>query len=126
MREDEAAIMIDGQMIASDLKDFDGTLEEMISEGWRLAKRNATFAYDENLQQRAGLAGVMIMLKESERHEEYARISKELEFWKAMGAAQSGVPVDFGRLLEEFDTDEAIGISKLWNDFKREGDPERA
>ncbi len=118
----EASIMIDGGMVAKDLLEFEGTLEEMILEGWRLVKRNAIFAHDENLQQRAGLAGVMIFLKEADRHEEYRRIEKELEFWKAMSAAISGVPVDFGRLLAEHDEDEVIGISKLWNEFKEESE----
>ena len=116
----EASIIIDGGIVAGDLKDFEGTLEEMILEGWRIVGRNAVFAHDENLKQRAGLAGVMMALKTADRHDEYRRIEKELEFWKAMSAATSGVPVDFGRLLDEHDPDEAIGIAKLWAEFQEE------
>lgn len=116
----EASIMIDGGMVAKDLLEFEGTLEETILEGWRLVKRNAIFAHDENLQQRAGLAGVMIFLKDAERHEEYRRIEKELEFWKAMTAATSGVPVDFGQLLQKHKPEDVIGLSKLWGEFQKE------
>lgn len=120
MEELQATIMIDGQMVASQLAEFEGSLEDLILEAFRLAKKSPTFATTEELQQRAGLAGVLIMLKESERHEEYARVEKELAFWKAMSAAQGGVPVDFGRLLSDFDEKDAVGLAKIWDEFRKE------
>lgn len=120
MNEFDASIMIDGQVVASKLKEFEGDLKEMVTEAWRLAFRSATFAHTEVLKQKAGLAGVLIVLKDSERHEDYERITQELNFWKAMGAAESGVPVDFEQLLTGFNKDEAVGLSKLWLDFMKE------
>ena len=120
MNEFEASIMIDGGVVAGELSEFDGDLKAMIKEAWRLVFRHAIFAHDENLKQRAGLAGVLIALKERGDDEDYARITKELDFWKAMNAAQGGVPVDFGQLLGGFDSHEAVGIAGLWDEFKKE------
>lgn len=126
MNEFEASIMIDGGQVASRLKEFEGDLKAMIKEAWRLVFRHAIFAHDENLKQRAGLAGVLLALKERGDDEDYARVTKELDFWKAMSAAESGVPVDFGQLLGGFDSHEAIGISGLWDEFKKERDAQQA
>jgi len=120
MNEFEASIMIDGQVVANKLVDFEGDLQEMITEAWRLVFQSATFAHSEVLKQKAGLAGVLLALRESNRHEDYERVNKELAFWKAMSAAESGVPVDFGQLLGQIDPEEAVGLSKLWTDFMKE------
>lgn len=122
MNEYEASITIDGGQVASRLKDFEGDLKEMIIEAWRLVYRSAIFAHTDELKQRAGLAGVLIALKESERHEDYERIDRELQFWKSMSAATSGVPVDFGQLLGQWEEDgvEAVGLSNLWLEFQKE------
>lgn len=120
MEELEATLMIDGQLVASALSEFDGTLEEMILESWRLAEKHATFATTEELRQRSGLAGVMIALKKTGDDESYYRVEKELEFWRAMTAATSGVPVDFDRLLADHDESDVVGLAKLWREFKAE------
>ena len=120
MNEFEASVMIDGQVVASKLREFEGDLGEMVTEAWRLAFRSATFAHSEVLKQKAGLAGVLIVLKDSERHEDYGRITQELQFWKGMSAAESGVPVDIGQLIAGIDTKQVIGLAGLWTEFIKE------
>ncbi|MBA7542921.1 hypothetical protein ES705_35246 [subsurface metagenome] len=73
------------------------------------------------MKQRAGLAGVLMILKDREEHELYAKVERELTFWKAMNAATTGVPVDFARVAEEFgDPEDTIGISDCWNQVMEE------
>jgi DNA-binding sugar fermentation-stimulating protein len=122
MERFEAAITIDGQQVAGHLDDFEGTLEEMILEGWRYVSKVAIFAHSDELKQRAGLAGVMLVLLKQERHDEFKRIRQELDFWKALSAATSGVPVDFEAVFASVDPDDAVGLSKLWNQFQKEGE----
>lgn len=122
MEEIEAVITIDGSQIRAALeKTPSEPLDELVKEAFRLAFKHSIFAHNDELKQRTGLAGVMMVLKDREEHELYGRVEKELRFWKAMSAAASGVPVDFGRLLDEFgDGEDTIGISDCWNQVMEE------
>ena len=118
----QAAIIVDGGSIRNALEEIPSEpIKELIKEAFRQAYKRAVFAHSDELKQRAGLAGVMMVLKDRGEHDLYGRVEKELRFWKAMGAAASGVPVDFGQVMAEFgDSEDAIGLSDCWNQVMKE------
>lgn len=122
MEEAEAVVVIDGAQVRNGLKEMPSEpLDELVKEAFRQACDHAIFAYSEGMKQRAGLAGVLMILKDREEHELYAKVERELTFWKAMNAATTGVPVDFARVAEEFgDPEDTIGISDCWNQVMEE------
>ena len=64
------------------------------------------------------VGAVMVEATEGEKE----RINIDLKFLKAMSSAASGVPVDFGRLIDELgegSAEKAVGLRKLWDDVKR-------
>jgi len=93
-------------------------LEERLKVAMRAAL-NHWLVIDEEGQFRMAVGAVMIEATE----EEQKRIEVDLKFLRALSSAASGVPVDFGRLMEELKEDgapEAIGLRKLWDDVKAE------
>ena len=55
--------------------------------------------------------------------EEQERMNVDIKFLSALSSAASGVPVDFGRLIEELGENGAakpVGLRKLWDEVKME------
>ena len=83
------------------------------------AALNHWLVIDEESQFTMAVGAVMMDATEEEKE----RINVDLKFLKAMSSAASGVPVDFGRLMEELGEDsatKAVGLRKLWDDVKKE------
>ncbi len=89
-----------------------GTVEEKLTAAFNVARNHWMFL-DKNIQQKAGIGAVMMSIEKG--GEDFRRIEKELHLHNALGAASSGIPVDFGAMLENTDEDlKPVGIAKLW------------
>lgn len=94
-------------------------LEERLKVAMRAALKHWLIP-DEESQFKMAIGAVLIEATEEEKK----RMNLDLKFLGAMSAAVSGVPVDFGRLVEEMGEDsltKAIGLRKLWDEVKKEG-----
>ena len=94
------------------------SLEERLKVAMRGAL-NHWLVTDEDGQFKMAIGAVMVEATEVERE----RIEIDLKFLKALSSAASGVPVDFGRLIEELGEDSAdksVGLRKLWDEVKSE------
>lgn len=93
-------------------------LEERLKVAMRGAL-NHWLVLDEESQFKMAVGAVMAEATEEERE----RINIDLKFLRAMSSAAGGVPVDFGRLMEEVGEDnvaKAVGLRKLWDEVKAE------
>lgn len=96
--------------------------EQPIEDRLKFAMRKALghwLVIDEESQFKMAIGAVMVSATEEERE----RINIDLKFLRAMSSAASGVPVDFGRLVEELGKDsgtKAVGLRKLWDEVKAE------
>lgn len=77
------------------------------------AARDHHMVTDEVTQFRGAVGAVL--LDPLTTDEEKRRLEREINVLRALGAAQSGVPVNFGALLPEEDY-EPIGILKIWHE----------
>ncbi len=94
------------------------SLEERLKVAMRGAL-NHWLVIDEEGQFKMAVGAVMVEASDEERE----RISIDLKFLGAMSAASTGIPVDFGRLIEELgedSADKAVGLRKLWDEVKAE------
>lgn len=93
-------------------------LEERLKVVMRAALKH-WLVLDEESQFKMAIGAVLAEATEEERE----RINIDLKFLRAMSSAASGVPVDFGRLMEELgeeSADKAVGLRKLWDEVKAE------
>lgn len=96
--------------------------KQPLKERLKVAMRAALehwLVLDEENQFKMAIGAVLIEATE----EEQERINIDLKFLKAMSSAAGGVPVDFGRLMEELGEDgatKAVGLQKLWGEVKAE------
>lgn len=93
-------------------------LEERLKVAMRRALKH-WLVFDEEGQFKMAVAAVMVEATEDERE----RLNTEVKFLAAVSSAVSGVPVDFGRLMEEMGedaADKAVGLRKLWDEVKAE------
>jgi len=93
-------------------------LEERLKVAMRRAL-NHWLVLDEESQFKMAVGAVLVEATEDERE----RLNTEVKFLAAMSSAASGVPVDFGRLMEELGedaADKAVGLRKLWDEVKAE------
>ncbi len=94
-------------------------LEERLKVAMRRALKH-WLVFDEEGQFKMAVGAVLIEATE----EEQKRMNLDLKFLLTISAAVSGVPVDFGRLVEEMGEDsptKAVGLRKLWDEVKKEG-----
>ena len=80
---------------------------------------NHWLVIDEESQFKMAIGAVMVEATEEERE----RIETDLKLLRALSSAASGVPVDFGRLMEGLrggDSPKPVGLRKLWDDVKKE------
>lgn len=68
----------------------------------------------ENDKIMSAVVASMSLMKEEDKK----RLKKELDFFKSLGAASDGVPVDFASLMEQMGEFEPIGIRKIWEGTK--------
>lgn len=68
---------------------------------------------DENEQFRGALAAILTLAD----NEYKPRVERTIELQKALSAAASGVPVDFGSALESSDI-EPVPLMKWWHEIK--------
>ena len=52
--------------------------------------------------------------------DETEKIEAEVRVLKALNAAISGIPVDFGAVLNEANIEDPVGINGIWLDVKKE------
>ncbi|MGA2669975.1 MAG: hypothetical protein ABSF21_00940 [Dehalococcoidia bacterium] len=94
-------------------------LEERLKVAMRAAL-NHWLVTDEEGQFRMAVGAVMIEATEEER----GRIETELKFLRGLSSAISGVPVDFGRLMEQLqkakESHKLVGLKNLWDEVKAE------
>lgn len=93
-------------------------LEERLKVVMRAAL-NHWLVLEEEGQFKMAVGAVMVEATEEERE----RMEIDLKFLRAMSSAASGVPVDFGRLIEELverSEVKAVGLRKLWDEVKAE------
>lgn len=93
-------------------------LEERLKVTMRAAL-NHWLVLDEEGQFKMAVGAVMVEATE----EEQERMNIDIKFLRALSSAASGVPVDFGRLIEELGEDsaaKAVGLRKLWDEVKAE------
>ncbi|MHC4424332.1 MAG: hypothetical protein ACYSWR_06665 [Planctomycetota bacterium] len=64
---------------------------------------------DEDLKFNAAIAAIYLVVDEDTQE----RVKKEITFLRSLNAASSGVPVNFGALLED-DEIKVIGLQKYW------------
>jgi hypothetical protein len=69
---------------------------------------------NEDIQIKAAIAGVLMICNEEDK----ARITRELDFWTALSAAISGIPVDMAQVLAGQEGYEPIGLRRLWEEVK--------
>lgn len=94
------------------------SLEERLKVTMRAAL-NHWLVLEEESQFKMAIGAVMVEATEEERE----RINIDLKFLRALSSAASGVPVDFGRLVEELGEEsasKAVGLRKLWDEVKAE------
>ena len=88
-------------------------LEERLKVAMKAAL-NHWLVTDEESQFKMAVGAVMVEATE----EEQERLNIELKFTGALSATTTGIPVDFGRLIEEFgegSAEKVVGLSKLWD-----------
>lgn len=90
-------------------------VEEQIKTAYKAAM-NHWLITNEGEQQRCALAAVMI----DADFETQESIKKELKFFEAINAASSGIPVDFGAMLDNLGESKTFGIARLWDEAKKE------
>ena len=98
--------------------DTNQPLEERLKVAMRGALKH-WLVFDEEGQFKMAVGAVLAEATE----EEVERINVDIKFLNAMSSAASGVPVDFGRLIEELGEDsaaKAVGLGKLWDEVKAE------
>jgi len=113
----ENSIMIGIAELRADV-DPNQSLEERLKVAMRSALKH-WLVFDEEGQFKMAIGAVMVEATE----EEQERIKIDIKFLGALSSAASGVPVDFGRLIEELGEDsatKAVGLRKLWDEVKAE------
>jgi hypothetical protein len=84
------------------------SLEDRCRASMKAAKGH-WMVLDEDMQFKGAIAAVLETANDEETH----RITSELEVLKALSAAMSGVPVDFGSVAP---AENAVGLSKIWRE----------
>ena len=112
------AIILSASIIKKELeRSKPKDLDEMIKAAMSLAKKDSCtwmLASDDH-KFKAGIGAVLLLADDEDKE----RIEKELNFFKALGAASSGVPVNFSALINQFGDDfEPIGLRKYWEEAK--------
>jgi hypothetical protein len=105
-----AIVMTEARAAAENEETFEGKL--------RAAMKSAAHHWmvlDEPTQQQGALAAVLDLV--GPESDEGRRIQHEMKIHRALQAASSGIPVDFGAMLEG-DAPEPIGLAKLWTEAK--------
>ncbi len=110
----EAGIMIGITELRHDV-DSKQPLEERLKIVMKKAL-NHWLVLDEESQFKMAVGAVLAEATE----EEQERINIELRVLKALSAAISGVPIDWGNLVADEDRDKTIGLSGLWREVKAE------
>lgn len=71
---------------------------------------------------RCAVGCTLLLLMDDDRHEEKLLLERELSVLAALNAAATGVPVDFGRVLEHpEDAEKFAGILRIWQEIRDSG-----
>lgn len=106
----EARMAVERAVAADPTLDLEGRLRAAFA-----VTRNHWMVTNEDERFRTGVGGVLVTATDAG---EKARIEAELASLRALSAAMSGVPVDFGAVLS--DKPEPIGMLAIWREG-REG-----
>lgn len=88
------------------------SLEDRLRAAFEVT-RHHWLVTDEDTQFRAGIGGVLLTADDDEK----ARIQAELQTLQTLGAAMSGVPVDFGGIGAD-DAPKPIGMLGIWREMR--------
>lgn len=114
----ENAIVISASFIKRRLEEGSFETAEEIIKAAMVAARdggNTWLLGSDDDKIKAAVVAAHPFLKE----EDQIRLKQELDFFMALGAATSGVPVDFGAVLDGVAEDiKPIGLRKIWEETK--------
>lgn len=112
-----AGVAIAATTIAPNL-DRDAPLEQRVRAAMRLALNDdaATFLCTDDQRFRGAVGAVLLCCSEEERQ----RVTNALDALKALSAAISGVPVDFGAVLAPQADDPPLPLLGIWHETKQE------
>lgn len=103
-------ILVEIQMLQARMKRH---AEKNLESRLKVAMRESQvcdWVRDEDDRFRVAVGAVLLDANDEERE----LINNELRFLQALSAAVGGIPVDMGRVLNNFDSDKAIGLRALW------------
>ncbi len=105
-------IQIGVQFILPRITEVEGT-EAKLREAMKCADESCWMSVNEEYNFKAAVGAVLVDIGID--HEDYPRITRELEILRGLGAASSGVPVDFGALLEGAVGHKPFGLTRMWS-----------
>ena len=112
----ENAIVISASFIRKRLEEGSFETAEETVKAAMVAARNSSNTWmlgSDDDKFKAAVVAAHPFLKE----EDQTRLKQELDFFKVLGAATSGVPVDFSAVLAGVDEDiKPLGLMKLWKE----------
>lgn len=91
-------------------KNPEATVEDRLRAAYATT-RHHWLVTDEDTRMRAGVGGVLLTCSPEEK----ARIEAELRALRSFAAAASGIPVDFGALIDE-EAPAPIGLMRIWRE----------
>ena len=74
----------------------------------------------EEMRLRCAIGVLLVTLVKHKRHEDKARVDRELLAVNALSAATQGVPVDFSRVIDEDDANDWVGLVRIWQEVRRD------
>lgn len=94
---DEASLGIGVQLIQNDINPED-SIEDRFKTAFRCARDGRIFfAYDDDTLYRCGIGAVYVGATDEEKQ----RIDSELRLLRGLASATSGVPVDWGAMMDQ-------------------------
>lgn len=93
--------------------DKNAPIKDRLKQAMKLSL-NHWLVTNEDEQFRCAIGAVLLTASEEEK----VQISREMAFLRSLSAATSGVPVDWGTLLEGETEQKIIGLLPLWKEAK--------
>jgi hypothetical protein len=91
------------------------SLEDNLRSAFKAAQNHWT-VMDEDTQ----MMGAVLAVHQASSPEDQKRLKAEIDFFKALNAATSGIPVDMPSVLDRTKDVEPVGINKIWREVKKD------